>query len=99
MSSPGYQSKGIINDSLKLKCVSFLLDPEHFEFGSVTTGAYVSPTYFFPEYSIQHLFCNPTYYIKISSVSYFFHNLGEKKPENKLFYHYKVVSKPSNFKK
>lgn len=94
MSSPGYQSKGIINDSLKLKCVSFLLGPEHFEFGSVTTGAYVSATYFFPEYSIQSYILHKNFFTFL-----LFSQFRGKKPENKLFYHYKVVSKPSNFKK
>lgn len=54
MSSPGYQSKGMnvsLKASLKLKCVSLLLGPEHFEIGSLAT-VLVSPTRFFPEHYI-----------------------------------------------
>lgn len=105
MSSTGYHKKGINASqkaSLKLKCVSFLLGLEHSEIGSLATVLM-----FLPHTSSQNTVYNLTKkriiflqpYIKI--LLFYFLHLRKKslKTGIKLFYHYKAVSKLSNFKK
>lgn len=86
MSSPGYQSKGM-NASLKLECVSFLLDPEHFEIGSLTT-VLMFLLYISSQNIVYNLRKQTSIFlqlsIKISLHSYFIiSTFKEEKPKNK----------------
>lgn len=90
VSTPGYQSKGMkayLKASLKQKYNSFLLDPEHFKIGSLTTVLT-----FLLHVSSQNIAYNLTkrrniflqLYIQISFLSYFFiTTFEEEKSENK----------------